>query len=241
MDGTAAQAPLLLGQGWAGLVVLVFVLGLKHGLDPDHLATIDSLTRINAADKPRLSRWAGVLFSLGHGVAVMAVAAAVGMLSTRWAAPLWLDGFGAWVSIVFLLLLGAMNLYLVVKTPSGEAVAVAGFKGALFRHLFEHAKHPLPIALVGALFAISFDTLSQVTLFSLSASQAGGALLGLSLAAVFMLGMIATDGANGLCAAWLMRRADCSAARYSRILGLAVAGLSLGVGSYELSGRLLVG
>ena len=31
------------------LVALAFVLGLKHGMDADHLATIDGLTRCNAA------------------------------------------------------------------------------------------------------------------------------------------------------------------------------------------------
>ena len=33
-----------------------FLLGLKHGLDPDHLAAIDGLTRFNAARRPRLAR-----------------------------------------------------------------------------------------------------------------------------------------------------------------------------------------
>ena len=31
------------------LVALAFVLGMKHGMDADHLATIDGLTRFNAA------------------------------------------------------------------------------------------------------------------------------------------------------------------------------------------------
>ena len=39
------------------LVGVVFLLGLKHGLDPDHLAAIDGLTRFNAARRPALSRW----------------------------------------------------------------------------------------------------------------------------------------------------------------------------------------
>ena len=33
---------------WTALCALVFLLGLKHGFDADHLATIDGLTRFNA-------------------------------------------------------------------------------------------------------------------------------------------------------------------------------------------------
>ena len=33
---------------WTSLAAVVFLLGLKHGFDADHLATIDGLTRVNA-------------------------------------------------------------------------------------------------------------------------------------------------------------------------------------------------
>ena len=32
---------------WLSLLLLTFVLGMKHGFDADHLATIDGLTRHN--------------------------------------------------------------------------------------------------------------------------------------------------------------------------------------------------
>ena len=57
------------------LIALAFVLGLKHGMDVDHLATIDGLARFNtAAGRLRLARLCGFLFSLGHGAIVCAVA-----------------------------------------------------------------------------------------------------------------------------------------------------------------------
>ena len=40
----------------AGLALMVFLLGLRHGMDPDHLATIDGLARYNAHDRPRIDR-----------------------------------------------------------------------------------------------------------------------------------------------------------------------------------------
>jgi hypothetical protein len=39
------------------------------------------------------------------------------------------------------------------------------------------ARHPIGIAAVGALFALSFDTVSQAALFAVSAAHFGGALL----------------------------------------------------------------
>src|SRR5437868_15461734 len=95
---------------WLALVAVVFLLGLKHGLDPDHLAAIDGLTRFNAKRKPVLSRWSGLLFSAGHGVVVTMVAVAVATVATKWQAPQWLESAGTWISIAFLTLLGMANL-----------------------------------------------------------------------------------------------------------------------------------
>ena len=65
------------------LSLLVFVLGLKHGFDADHLATIDGLTRYNSWTRPGLARYCGALFSLGHGTVVIAIALALSRHSTH--------------------------------------------------------------------------------------------------------------------------------------------------------------
>ena len=45
------------------LIMLAVVLGMKHGMDADHLATIDGLTRFNAsAGRKKLARLCGFLF-----------------------------------------------------------------------------------------------------------------------------------------------------------------------------------
>ncbi len=77
----------ILPTHWLSLVAVVFLLGLKHGLDPDHLAAIDGLTRFNAARRPRLARWSGLLFSAGHGVVVTLVAIDGGHRGHRLARP----------------------------------------------------------------------------------------------------------------------------------------------------------
>ena len=155
-----------LPNDWLALMAVVYALGLKHGMDLDHLATIDGIARSNAARNPRLARSSGFLFSAGHGAIVILVA-------------------------------------------------------------------------VGALFALSFDTVSQVALFSLTARSMSGWGFSIVIGIAFMLGMMITDGVNGLWVARLLARADRRALIASRAMGLAIAGLSLLVGSYGLARRFV--
>src|ERR1035438_10441950 len=83
-----------LPNDWIALLALVFVFGGKHGLDADHLATIDGLTRYNLRRAPARARWCGLLFSLGHGAVVIIVALGVGIASTQWLVPEWMENVG---------------------------------------------------------------------------------------------------------------------------------------------------
>lgn len=221
------------------LIALAFVLGLKHGMDADHLATIDGLTRFNSfSGRTRLARWCGFLFSLGHGAVVCVVAIAASMLFHHTFVPPWVDDAGAWISAFFLVLLGVLNLYAVFSTPSHEMVQMVGIKGRWLGNL-KNSGHPALVALVGALFALSFDTLSQAALFSVMATSYGGVPYALLLAGGFMAGMMATDAVNGLWISRLLRRTDARARIASRIMGITVALLSLAVAGLGLSRRFL--
>lgn len=220
-----------LPQDFVALSLLVFVLGLKHGFDADHLATIDGLTRFNAQAHPRRARYCGVLFSLGHGMVVVAIALAVSMLARHWQTPEWLEAFGAWFSIAFLFALGLLNVQAVLNAKPDEVVRPVGLKGRFLGRL-ARASSPGLIALVGALFALSFDTISQAALFALTATQFGGWQHALMLGLLFMLGMIVTDGINGFWISRLIVRADQLARVASRVMSLVVAGVSLLVGSF---------
>ena len=219
---------------WTALCALVFLLGLKHGFDADHLATIDGLTRLNARSQRRFARWCGTLFSLGHGAVVMAIAAAVGLASTRWETPPWLDLTGAWISIGFLAALGIVNLRAVLAAAPGEVVTPVGVKGRFLGRLVQ-ARHPVAVAGVGALFALSFDTVSQSALFALTATQFGGLGHSLFLGALFVAGMLVTDGINGLWISRLIARADQLAAVASRVMSLAVSSVSLLVAAFGVA------
>ena len=229
---------------WLGLMMVVFILGLKHGIDPDHLATIDGLTRFNALRRPRLSRWAGILFSLGHGMVVTLVAALVSLTATQWSAPLWLEHVGAGISILFLVMLGVANLVGVLRAAPGQIVRPIGLKGRFLRR-FSEASHPVVIAAVGAAFALSFDTLSQTAVFSLTASNLAGCVFSIGLGLLFMIGMMVTDGINGFWVAGLLKRSSQRALIASRVMGLSIGFLSLsiagmGIARYVAPGTALM-
>jgi len=219
---------------WTSLLILTFVLGMKHGFDADHLATIDGLTRYNARLRPGIARYCGTLFSLGHGAVVMAIALGVSGIASQWEVPEWFGILGSLISIAFLVALGGLNLAAVLRAGPDEVVQPVGLKGRLLGNL-RHASHPALIALVGALFALSFDTLSQATFFALTATQFGGWEHALVLALLFMLGMLLTDGINGLWIARLIASADQVALVASRVMGLVVSGVSLLVAAFGVA------
>jgi high-affinity nickel-transport protein len=223
-----------LPSDWVALCTLVFTLGLKHGLDADHLVTIDGLTRFNTVVRPRLARWCGLLFSLGHGAIVMAIALAVGLAARRWMVPGWLEALGAWISIAFLAALGLLNLAAVVSAAPHEVVQTVAVKGR-FLAGFTRTSRPVAVAAIGALFALSFDTVSQAALFAFTATRTGGWQYALALGLLFTLGMTLADAANGVWIALLLRRADRRARIASRVMGLVIAGLSLAVAAYGVA------
>lgn len=213
------------------LFAAVFALGMHHGMDADHLATVDGLTRCNGRFESGVGRWAGLLFSVGHGAVVVAVAVALSVATSAWVVPDWVEGLGAAISVLVLVLLGVLNLYAVYRARPWEVVVVVGVRGRWFQRLRE-VRSPAVILLVGGLFAFSFDTLSQAVLFSLAAGAHGGGPFALLLGLSFMGGMLVVDGANGLWVSRLLARADRLACVASRVMGLTVGGLSLAVAGY---------
>src|SRR5580698_9870246 len=86
----------------SALLTLAVALGLRHGVDPDHLAAIDGLSRL------RPSRWNGVAFAIGHGAIVTLLAVGIGGLLARTVGP-----YAPWL----LILLGVVNLWR-LKAPA---------------------------------------------------------------------------------------------------------------------------
>ncbi len=212
---------------WLALLALAFVMGVKHGLDADHLVAIDGLTRVRTiGHRPSSARWCGLLFSAGHGAVVSLVAILAGALSSSFLVPSWFEDLGVAISMAALSALGILNLRAVWETPRGEGVPMVGLRAGWFQRV-THSCHPGAPALLGALFALSFDTMSLASLFALSASRVGGGGGALGLALAFALGMVLIDSVNGLWIASLLKRADERARIASRWMSGAVGALSL--------------
>jgi len=221
----------------SALLAVALMLGLRHGFDADHLAAIDGMTRFNAVARPAVARRTGFWFSLGHGAVVLAVAVSVSLMAHSWTAPDWLAPFGAWASILVLLSLGLMNLEALRQAAPGAVVAGTGWRTGLFSRVLK-ASGGWAIMGVGALFAISFDTLSQAALMAATGTALHGLPAVVALASAFVLGMLVTDGINGWWVARMLRRSDRRAARASRVMCASVAFVSLGTALLGIAVRV---
>src|SRR6266700_6289636 len=175
-----------------GTAFLAYSLGLRHAVDADHIAAIDNVTRKLMQEGKRPVA-VGFFFSLGHSTVV--VLASIGVAATAAVFNDQLEDFrtisgmiGTSVSAAFLLLIAAINVFILVNVyntfqrvkKGGSYVAEdldvllanGGFFARLFRRLFrlvERSWHMYPL---GFLFALGFDTATEVGLLGISA--AGG-------------------------------------------------------------------
>ena len=91
-------------------LALFFVLGLRHGVEPDHIAAIDGMTLLALDRHEPHAPWTGSLFALGHGAAIAVLALAVSLIATSFTLPPLLVAITDWLPIVLLAMLGAWNL-----------------------------------------------------------------------------------------------------------------------------------
>lgn len=213
---------------------LVFLLGLRHGLDPDHVAIIDNMTFQAADQRPPLAPWVGALFAVGHSLSVAAVALAVAAFSARLMWPQWASEAMEWVVIALLFLVGCLNLRALLRSA---VYTPTGWRSRLVPARFRESSSPLGILITGVAFGLVFDTATQAAAWGAAAS-AGAGLLGAALvSAVFAAGMILTDTADSRIVAGLLRRGGGAAAgvrRYRRGVGWVIVALSFGMAAYAL-------
>jgi high-affinity nickel-transport protein len=173
----------------------VFVLGMRHGADPDHLAAIDNVTRNAYVKTPRLSRFVGTLFAGGHTVMVLAISGLVGLLGTRLGAHgATIERVGTWLSILVLLAIAALNLHALLRGSK----RVAGAKTRLLPRALRDGSSALLAIPIGFLFGFGFETSSQVFAYGLAFAADAGFAGALFVGAMFSAGMICTDTLDSL-------------------------------------------
>src|SRR5579883_3165209 len=179
-----------------GTALLAYVLGLRHAVDADHIATIDNVVRKLMQDGKRPLA-VGLFFSLGHSLsialAVGAIAAAAFALQGRFQEFKVVGGIiGTGASAFFLLTIAAINLVILrsvwrsfQRARRGEDVGEQeldlllsgrGLIARILRPLFRMVTASWQMFAIGLLFGLGFDTATEISLFTVAAGQASGGL-----------------------------------------------------------------
>ncbi|MGC2205009.1 MAG: HoxN/HupN/NixA family nickel/cobalt transporter [Thermoplasmata archaeon] len=218
-----------IGQAYGifiGLGILAYTLGLRHGVDADHICAIDNTTRklLQQGKKPYT---VGTWFSLGHSTIVMGMLVAL-VVATRYiisSYPTFASVgavLGTAISGGFLYIIAFINLlifwevYLIFRQLRAGTLDNAkleaqlnnrGFMNRYFNWLFKFVNEPWQIYPVGVLFGLGFDTATEVTLIAITVTV-GTAATGFPLWMVMILpfmftcGMVLTDTSDGISMRW---------------------------------------
>lgn len=219
---------------WLNLesVVLLFVLGLRHGLDPDHIALIDNITLKSVEEGRWYSRWIGSFFAFGHGLTVTIIS----LLITSFAAELnqakGFFSFTEWLPVLLLFIVGCANLHQLLKNSS----QVPSGRLALLPKRWNIHSNPVFIVFVGMLFALVFDTTTQAAAWGYAASTPFNTSGALVLGVIFTSGMMLSDTLDSNLLSSVLKNglSQQSLTSYRRNLGWMIVTLSFTVVAYQL-------
>ena len=216
-------------------LLLAFAMGLRHGLDPDHLAIINGVS-IQEAQHQSMSRWNGFMFSLGHGLTVTIIGLAIAGIAGAQLFPVAVLSFTEWIPIGLLIFTGLLNLYFLVNNKKHENASHEKFKRLGIGENTSHFK----MILIGILFALVFDTASQTATWAIVAQQDDKVVMSLAIGIVFTLGMIITDTANGFLFSYAYQKNIDNKTLISiqNVLGYVIGLTSLILGLHQLTEKL---
>jgi high-affinity nickel-transport protein len=211
-----ARYPILFGLG-----LTAYGFGLRHAVDPDHIAAIDNTTRKLMQDGKRPVA-VGFFFSLGHSTVVVLLCVAIALAASFVKAKLpELESFGSLVgtsvSGLFLLIIAVINVVVLCDvvstwkraTRSGtyddktldEYLAGRGLLARLLAPLLKMVGESWSMYPIGLLFGLGFDTATEVGILGMAAlTAASGMPIGfiLLLPVLFAAGMSLVDTTDGV-------------------------------------------
>lgn len=215
---------------------LMFVLGLRHGLDPDHVAVIDNIVFRMVEERPRLSPWTGTLFALGHSLAVASVAIGVSLFAHWIVVPSWTALLVDTMVIALLILVGTLNLAALLRHRD---YAPVGWRAGLVPRSLRSSTHPAAVVAIGMVFGLVFDTAAQAAAWGAAATTRGGPAAAAGIALAFTVGMVLADTLDSQIVSRLLRSsqgagrgAGSSVMRYRRGVGWLIVGLSYGMAMF---------
>ncbi|MGI8588089.1 MAG: HoxN/HupN/NixA family nickel/cobalt transporter [Chloroflexia bacterium] len=189
-----------------GTALLAFSFGLRHGVDADHIAAIDNVTRKLMQDGKRPVA-VGFFFSLGHStvVVLLSILVAIAAAFVQSNLPQWKETgtiVGTFISGAFLYVIGFINLLVLLdiyrmfrRVTTGGAyseetletfLANRGMMNRFFGPIVRQIDRSWKMYPLGFLFGLGFDTASEVALLGISAA-AGGAGMPLWIVILFPL------------------------------------------------------
>lgn len=204
------------------LGILAYTLGLRHGVDADHICAIDSTTRKLLQDRQR-PYTVGTWFSLGHSTIVIALLVGL-VVAARWVLAslptlATVGGLiGTAVSGGFLYVIAFINLLILLEVyrifqrlrqgsldgaQLERELSGRGFMNRYFGFLFRFVRRPWQMYPVGVVFGLGFDTATEVALIAVTLTV-GTASAGFPVWAILLLpflftcGMVLVDTSDGI-------------------------------------------
>lgn len=204
-----------------GLAPVAYGFGLRHAVDPDHIAAIDNTTRKLMQDGKRPVA-VGFFFSLGHSTVVFALSVLIAVSAAYVQKNLPYmrsvgSVIGTSVSGGFLVIIAIINLVVLAdiyktwrKVVRGgtyddktldEYLSNRGLLARLFRPMLNVVTNSWNMYVIGLLFGLGFDTASEVGILGMSATAGAGGMpvwLILLLPLLFVAGMSLVDTTDGI-------------------------------------------
>lgn len=197
------------------LIVSTFLLGLRHGVDWDHIAAISDITL--SQENPRLSVWLGTVYVLGHAFVVGTLGTLAVFLDVM--LPDWVDAFMEPLVGVTLVVLGLYLMYALWSDrenfrPRSRWMLVWEWAERGYRRwrgpstpvASRRAYNTLSAWAVGMIHGIGAETPSQILLF-IAAAGVTGHMQGLLVVSAFLLGLITSNTVIVLVATYGLGRA----------------------------------
>ena len=202
-----------------GTALVAWLFGLRHAVDPDHIAAIDNVVRklMQAGKKPAE---VGLFFSLGHStivfVATALLAATTMEMKENFESFKAIGGVvGTAISAFFLFVIAIANLFILRNVwfnfrhvrNGGELdnenmdmlLSGGGLLARIFRPIFGTVTESWHMYPVGFLFGLGFDTATEIGLLGIATAQAAQGMSAwqiLVFPALFTAGMALVDTAD---------------------------------------------
>lgn len=257
-----ADRPVLLGTA-----SLAYIFGVRHAFDADHIAAIDNVVRKLVQDG-RQPFSVGFFFSLGHSTIVVlasiAIAAMAAALHGRMEAFRVIGGvIATGISAFVLLIVAIANLFILrgvwaafARARSGGSIvgedldallAGRGMLARIFRPLFGVVSRSWHMYPIGFLFALGFDTATEIGLLGVattSAAQGMSVWTILVFPALFTAGMSLVDTTDSVLMAGAYRWAFIRPIRklwYNLTITAGSVAVALFIGGVEALGLIGAG